>query len=145
MLVTAAHELMQGEGDFVGMRCAPRNDALQLDGIVGDGTDFHQLGFDRLRVSHRNSEHAICRRLESLSKFGQLRAGRYALSQFSSIADPAMETLQGKNLGGVVGYRGPRTRDVKLDLRPDATRANVLKAIDGHILGKGVMAARFHR
>ena len=44
--VAPAHELMQGEGDFVGMRCAPNNDALQLEGIVGDGADFHQLGFD---------------------------------------------------------------------------------------------------
>ena len=54
MLVVPAQELMQGEGDFVGMRCAPGNNALELDGIVGDGADFHQLGFDDLRVSHRN-------------------------------------------------------------------------------------------
>ena len=46
------HELMQGEGNFVGMRCTPGNNALEPDGIVGDGTDFHQLGFDDLRVSH---------------------------------------------------------------------------------------------
>lgn len=37
---------MQGEGDFVGMRRAPRNDAFELDGIIGDGTDFDELGFD---------------------------------------------------------------------------------------------------
>ena len=35
--VMPAHELMQGEGDFVGMRCVPRNDALELEGIIGDG------------------------------------------------------------------------------------------------------------
>jgi phosphatidylethanolamine-binding protein (PEBP) family uncharacterized protein len=35
--------------------------------------------------------------------------------------------------------------DTKLDLGPDATRADVLKAIDGHILGKGVVVGRFHR
>ena len=35
--------------------------------------------------------------------------------------------------------------DTKLDLGPDATRADVLKAIDGHILGKGVLVGRFHR
>ena len=52
MLIATAHELMQGEGDFVGMRCAPGNNALELDGIVRNGADFHQLGFDDLRVSH---------------------------------------------------------------------------------------------
>ena len=31
MLVVPAQELMQGGGDFVGMRCAPGNNAFQLD------------------------------------------------------------------------------------------------------------------
>src|ERR1700739_1584646 len=35
--------------------------------------------------------------------------------------------------------------DTKLDLGPDATRADVLAAMDGHILGKGVLVGRFHR
>jgi Raf kinase inhibitor-like YbhB/YbcL family protein len=35
--------------------------------------------------------------------------------------------------------------DEKLDLGPDATRADVLKAMDGHVLGKGVVVGRFHR
>jgi Raf kinase inhibitor-like YbhB/YbcL family protein len=69
-------------------------------------------------------------------------------------------TIQLKNQGGVVGYRGPGAPaagphhhytwelfalDTKLELGPDATRADVLKAIDGHILGKGVLVGRFHR
>src|SRR3981081_3148737 len=58
IVAAAAHELMQGEGDFVGMRCAPCNDSLQLNGIVGDSADFHEVGFDDLRVSHRNSSMA---------------------------------------------------------------------------------------
>src|ERR1035438_7006270 len=57
-LVAPAQELVQGEGDFVGMRRAPGNNALELDGIVSDGADFHQLGFDGLRVSHRISSMA---------------------------------------------------------------------------------------
>ena len=52
MFVAPAQELMQCDGDFVGMRCAPGNNAFELDGIVGDGADFHQLGFDGFRVSH---------------------------------------------------------------------------------------------
>jgi Raf kinase inhibitor-like YbhB/YbcL family protein len=69
-------------------------------------------------------------------------------------------TIQGKNQGGVVGYRGPGAGaagpyhhytwelfalDIKLELGPDATRPDVLKAIDGHIVGKGVLVGRFHR
>jgi hypothetical protein len=69
VLVLPAHELMQSEGDFVGMRCAPGNNALELDGIVSDGADFHQLGFDDLRVSHRNF---------SMAHFGTRNAVRWA-------------------------------------------------------------------
>ncbi len=75
-------------------------------------------------------------------------------------AQPSDGSVQIKNGGGVIGYRGPGAGaqgpyhhytfelfalDTKLDLGPDATRADVLKAIDGHILGKGVLTGRFHR
>jgi Raf kinase inhibitor-like YbhB/YbcL family protein len=68
-------------------------------------------------------------------------------------------TIQAKNIRGAVGYMGPGANaagpmhhytfelfalDIKLDLGPDATRADVLKAIEGHILGKGVLVGRFH-
>jgi len=75
VLVAAAHELMQDEGDFVGMGCAPGNDALELEGIVGDGADFHQLGFDDLRVSHSNSSMAhSCSRVAGDQAAGASRA-----------------------------------------------------------------------
>ncbi len=35
--------------------------------------------------------------------------------------------------------------DTKLDLGPDATRAQVVAAMEGHILGKGVLVGRFHK
>lgn len=69
-------------------------------------------------------------------------------------------SIQAKNLRGNVGFMGPGAGaagpyhhytfelyalDTKLDLGPDATRADVLKAMDGHILGKGVLVGRFHR
>jgi Raf kinase inhibitor-like YbhB/YbcL family protein len=69
-------------------------------------------------------------------------------------------TIQAKNQRGAVGFMGPGAGaagpyhhytfelyalDAKLDLGPDATRADVLKAADGHILGKGVLVGRFHR
>jgi Raf kinase inhibitor-like YbhB/YbcL family protein len=69
-------------------------------------------------------------------------------------------TIQAKNLRGGVGYMGPGAGaqgphhhytwelfalDTKLDLGPDASREDVLKAMQGHILGKGVLVGRFHR
>jgi phosphatidylethanolamine-binding protein (PEBP) family uncharacterized protein len=35
--------------------------------------------------------------------------------------------------------------DTKLDLGPDATRQQVLDAMQGHIVGKAAMVGRFHR
>jgi Raf kinase inhibitor-like YbhB/YbcL family protein len=69
-------------------------------------------------------------------------------------------TIQAKNRRGLVGYLGPGAPavgpyhhytfelfalDTKLSLTTDATRADVLTAMDGHILGKGVLVGRFHR
>jgi Raf kinase inhibitor-like YbhB/YbcL family protein len=68
-------------------------------------------------------------------------------------------TLQSKNVHGSVGYLGPGAMsvgpyhhytwelfalDTKLDLPPGASRADVFRAMDGHILAKGVVFARFH-
>jgi Raf kinase inhibitor-like YbhB/YbcL family protein len=69
-------------------------------------------------------------------------------------------SVQLKNFRGAVGYLGPGAGaagpyhhytwelfalDTKLDLTADATRADVLNAMDGHILGKGALMGRFHR
>ena len=69
-------------------------------------------------------------------------------------------TIQAKNRRGAIGFLGPGAGaagpyhhytfelfalDTKLDLGPDATRAQLLSAIDGHILGKGVLVGRFHK
>jgi Raf kinase inhibitor-like YbhB/YbcL family protein len=73
---------------------------------------------------------------------------------------PSDGSVQIKNGGNVIGYRGPGAGaqgpyhhytfelyalDMKVDLTADATRADVMKAIDGHILGKGILVGRFHR
>lgn len=69
-------------------------------------------------------------------------------------------TVQGKNRRGAIGFLGPGAPavgpyhhytfelfalDTKLTLGPDASRADVLSAMDGHILGKGVVMGRFHK
>jgi Raf kinase inhibitor-like YbhB/YbcL family protein len=68
--------------------------------------------------------------------------------------------VQGKNRAGAIGYRGPGAPavgpyhhytfelfalDINLTLGPDATRDDVLAAMQGHILGKGVLVGRFHK
>jgi Raf kinase inhibitor-like YbhB/YbcL family protein len=60
-------------------------------------------------------------------------------------------TIQGKNQGGVIGYRGPGANaagprhhytfvlyalDTKLELPLDASRTDVIKASNGHVLRK---------
>ena len=67
-------------------------------------------------------------------------------------------TIQPNNLGGHPGFMGPGARgvyhhytielyalDTKLSLGPDATRQQVLAAMDGHIVGKAAYEGRFHR
>ncbi|MGA9977476.1 MAG: YbhB/YbcL family Raf kinase inhibitor-like protein [Candidatus Sulfotelmatobacter sp.] len=69
-------------------------------------------------------------------------------------------SIQVLNTGKKVGYMGMGAAavgpyhhytfelfalDTKLSLGPDATQADVMKAMDGHILMKGVLVGRFHR
>jgi Raf kinase inhibitor-like YbhB/YbcL family protein len=69
-------------------------------------------------------------------------------------------SIQGVNQGKKVGYMGMGAAavgpyhhytfqlfalDTKLTLGPDATLSDVMKAMDGHILMKGVLVGRFHR
>ena len=69
-------------------------------------------------------------------------------------------TIQIKNTRGAVGFMGPGAGaagpyhhytfelfalDTTLELGPDATRADVMKAMDGHVLAKGVLEGRFHQ
>jgi Raf kinase inhibitor-like YbhB/YbcL family protein len=76
-------------------------------------------------------------------------------------ADPKLPngTVQITNTGRKVGFMGPGAPpgtyhhytfelyalDTKLELGPDATRDQVVAAMQGHILGKGVLVGRFHR
>ena len=68
-------------------------------------------------------------------------------------------TIQPINTGKKNGFMGPGARgnvyhhytfqlyalDTKLTLGPDATRAQLMAAMDGHVLGKAVLVGRFHR
>lgn len=72
-------------------------------------------------------------------------------------AAPTDGTVQLKNITGKVGYLGPGAPangplhhytfelyalDAKLNLGPDASRADVMAALNGHILGKAVVEGR---
>jgi Raf kinase inhibitor-like YbhB/YbcL family protein len=69
-------------------------------------------------------------------------------------------SVQAKNGAGDIGYRGPGAAaagpyhhytlvlfalDTRLDLDENASRADALKAMNGHILGKAVLVGRYHR
>jgi Raf kinase inhibitor-like YbhB/YbcL family protein len=68
-------------------------------------------------------------------------------------------TVQPLNTGKKNGFMGPGARgnvyhhytfqlyalDTKLALGADATRAQLMSAMDGHVLGKAVLVGRFHR
>jgi Raf kinase inhibitor-like YbhB/YbcL family protein len=69
-------------------------------------------------------------------------------------------SIQALNYGKHVGYMGMGAGaagpyhhytfelfalDTKLSLGPDATQADVMTAMDGHVLMKGVLVGRFHR
>jgi Raf kinase inhibitor-like YbhB/YbcL family protein len=68
-------------------------------------------------------------------------------------------TIQPVNTGRKNGFMGPGARgnvyhhytfqlyalDTKLSLGPDATRAQIMAAMDGHVLAKAVLVGRFHR
>ena len=69
-------------------------------------------------------------------------------------------TVQAKNRRGAIGFLGPGAPavgpyhhytfelfalDTKLSLGADATRADVIAAMDGHIIGKRVLVGRFHK
>ncbi|MEI9812829.1 MAG: YbhB/YbcL family Raf kinase inhibitor-like protein [Acidobacteriota bacterium] len=77
-----------------------------------------------------------------------------------AVAQGADGMIQGLNQGNAVGFRGPGAPaqgpahhytfelfalDTKLDLPPTATRDEVIKAINGHIVGKAVLVGRFIR
>ncbi len=67
--------------------------------------------------------------------------------------------VQGNNVSGKPGYFGPcppptlphhytfelYALDTKLELAPAATRADLLKAMEGHVTGKAVYIGIFHR
>lgn len=68
--------------------------------------------------------------------------------------------VQGKNIRGQNAYMGPGAPatgpdhhytielfalDTKLDLGSDAARADVMKALEGHIIGKAVWVGRYHQ
>ena len=50
--VGSSTEIAQGESKLVRMRGRPSNDPFELRQIISNGTDFDQLCFDSLWISH---------------------------------------------------------------------------------------------
>lgn len=113
-------------------------------------------------LSMRDPDVALQRKLEDPLHWmvfnipGSARGLPEAVPLTAQLADG---TIQIKNRRGNVGYMGPGAGrlgphhhymfelfavDVKLDLGPEASRADVMNAIDGHIVGKAVLVGRHH-
>ena len=113
-------------------------------------------------LSMRDPDVALQRKLEDPLHWmmfnipGSARGLPEAIPLTAQLADG---TVQIKNRRGGIGYMGPGAGrlgphhhymfelfavDVKLNLGPEATRADVMNAIDGHILGKAVLVGRYH-
>jgi hypothetical protein len=88
---------------------------------------------------------------------GTARALPEGLPGTAALADG---TVQAKSFRGAVGYMGPGAGaagpyhhytwelyalDIMLVLTPDATRGDVIKTMDGHVLAKAATVGRFHR
>lgn len=88
---------------------------------------------------------------------GSARELPEAIPATANLPDGAVQAV---NTGNKIGYMGMGAGaagpyhhytfilyalDTKLTLGPDATRASLLKAVDGHVLAKAVVAGRFHR
>jgi len=87
-------------------------------------------------------------------------ASTTSLPEGASTGTMPAGAIQAKNTRGAVGYLGMGAGaagpyhhysfelyalDTTLSLTADATRDDVLKAMDGHILAKGATVGRFHR
>src|ERR1035441_7748456 len=118
---------MQSEGDLVGMRCAPGNDTLQLHSIVGDGADFHQVGFDVLRGSHR---------IYHATRWHAM--GRHGESRLRELASPRLWPGSGHVGYPELGWHRPRS-----EIDPPWSRIYRFPAKTAH--GTGDSAARSRR
>ena len=60
------------------MRYTPGDNALEFNRIVGDGADFHQLGFDDFRFSHRvfSMAHPVKAHLSEMTSTSRRRSRR---------------------------------------------------------------------
>ena len=87
-------------------------------------------------------------------------AGTTSLPEAASGSKMPEGAIEGKSTRGTPGFLGPGAGaagpyhhytielyalDTKLSLAADATRDDVLKAMNGHVLAKGVTVGRFHR
>jgi Raf kinase inhibitor-like YbhB/YbcL family protein len=134
---------------------APISPALAWTGVPKNTASFALIVHDPEVPVKGTSEHAVHWIIFNISGSAtHLDEGVMASAQLPDGA------IQGTTLAGTVGYMAPGARadgpyhhyifelyalDTKLTLGPDVHRAELFKAMDGHILAKGVMTARYHR
>ena len=132
---------------------APVSPALSWENVPPGAVSFALIMHDPDSITDKSSSdflHWIVFNIPS-----SVHALPEALPDVASLPDG---TAQAKNRRGVPGYMGPGARnvyhhytmelyalDTLLKLGPDTTRSEVLAAMDGHVIAKGVLIGRFHR
>ena len=131
----------------------PVSPALNWDNVPPGVASFALVMHDPDSITNKSSSdflHWIVFNIPS-----SVHALPEALPNTAHLADG---TTQTNNRRGVPGYMGPGARnvyhhytielyalDTLLKLGPEATRTEVLTAMDGHVIAKGVLIGRFHR
>jgi Raf kinase inhibitor-like YbhB/YbcL family protein len=123
---------------------------------VPDGTQSFVLLFHDPDVSLQNTTEDVTHWLA----FNIPGAVRELAANLPADARLTDGTVQLQNAMGRPGYTGPgmgpggpyhhytfelMALDTKLELNENATRLDVMKAIDGHILAKGILQGRYHQ
>lgn len=134
---------------------APVSPALQWTNVPDGAVSFTLLIDDPDTSLHKSTAEVMHWLIFNIP--GTARSLPEGVPQVAQLPDGSVQLLNTHNTRGYVGpgagAAGPYHHytfqiyalDTKLSVGPDASRADVLQAMDGHILGKGVLIGRFHR
>ena len=134
---------------------APVSPALEWTHVPEGAVSFALILHDPDTSLHKSTEEVLHWMIFNIP--GSARSLPQGVPNNAQLPDGATQAMNTHGSPGYMGMgagaAGPYHHytfelfalDTKLSLGPDATRADALKAMDGHVLGKGVLVGRFHR
>lgn len=141
--------------DKYSMKSAARvSPALAWENAPADTVSFTLIYYDQDELRQRNSADVVHWMIVNIP--GTVSSLAEGLGTTAPLPDGAVQL---KNASGKVDYMAPGmgcctyhhytfqlyALDASLNLGPDATRADVQAAMDGHVLAKATIGGRFHR